>query len=240
MNSRKISKAPPPISPLSGRGSFSPRRPVATRPKWNEWSALGHVEAWEAAALSINLDPRSINQWKRDTFPSDELFSEFEMRKRTISSNGAQVGGKQVNLILFAARAAGMGMDIPAELAALAHSAEALKVDERELIVSLEGKNEALAARMNMVESAEKRKRSALIDETKCIWPSVSRDLQDASRNGLSKAAKHQENTFWKLRESLAWAIERGKITKERASAFVARSPENNLSPMLRHLLKLD
>lgn len=124
---KHVSAAPPPIQPIAGRGSFTPRRPDAIKPKWDEWRMLGVVLPWEAAALSINLDPRSVNQWKRDTFPSDELFSEFEMRKRTISSNGAQIGGNQVNLVLFADHAASIGMDIPAELAALAQHTEVLK-----------------------------------------------------------------------------------------------------------------
>ena len=91
-----------------------------------------------------------------------------------------------------------------------------------------------------ILKTDEVRKRNALIDEVNFFWPSIDRDLRDAARNGLSSAAKHTKNTFWKVQEALTWATERGKVTKEKAQSFISSNPENALSPMLRSLLKLD
>jgi hypothetical protein len=86
----------------------------------------------------------------------------------------------------------------------------------------------------------EERKRSALVSETESFWPSIERDLRDASRNGLSLAAKSCRNTFWKVREALSWATERGKIKKPKAEAYIGSKPDSVLSPMLRQLLNLN
>lgn len=90
------------------------------------------------------------------------------------------------------------------------------------------------------VESTEIRKRKALICEVERFWPSIETDLSDSVRNGLHRAAKHQIHGFWKIQAALIWAHQRGKITKEQATAFANNNPESLLSPMLRQLLKLD
>lgn len=90
------------------------------------------------------------------------------------------------------------------------------------------------------VDTEEIRKRAALIQEVEFFWPTIDQDLQDGSRNGLSSEARHTKHTFWKVREALKWATQRGKLKKEKAQSFIAASPESALSPMLRALLKLD
>lgn len=87
--------------------------------------------------------------------------------------------------------------------------------------------------------SEEIRKRSALVSEVLNFWPSVDRDLRDASRNGLTEMA-HSKNTFWKVSAALTWAEQRGKLVKAKAQVFVSGQPDSSLSPMLRALLKLD
>lgn len=86
----------------------------------------------------------------------------------------------------------------------------------------------------------EIRKRRALKKEVEIFWPSIERDLQDGSRNGLSQMARAEKNTFWKVREALTWASQQGKLVKQNAITFVSSNPESGLSPMLRLLLKLD
>lgn len=89
-------------------------------------------------------------------------------------------------------------------------------------------------------EIFEIRKRANLIKEVAQFWPTVDRDLRDASRNGLSEAAKHTKNTFWKVQEALNWANQRGKVVKKSAQSFISSESDSPLSPMLRGLLKLD
>lgn len=57
-------------------------------------------------------------------------------------------------------------------------------------------------------------KRAALIEKHKNQWPTIARDLQDASENQLSKAAKATGHGDWFEADALKWAEQRGKLTK--------------------------
>jgi len=85
-----------------------------------------------------------------------------------------------------------------------------------------------------------RRKRNALINELVSIWPSIDRDLSDASRksSGLSSAAK-LGGTFWDLTKAVCWAVERGKITKAKAAQSLATDPDSVFSATLRQLFKI-
>ncbi len=56
-------------------------------------------------------------------------------------------------------------------------------------------------------------KRKALIERNSRRWPSIERDLKDASENGLSKAAK-ADDTYghWWEGDALKWADARNKL----------------------------
>jgi hypothetical protein len=55
-------------------------------------------------------------------------------------------------------------------------------------------------------------KRNALISAHVREWPTIERDLRDASANGLSARAKDGKPGYWSEDEALAWAKERGKL----------------------------
>lgn len=57
-------------------------------------------------------------------------------------------------------------------------------------------------------------KRAALIDRHGWQWPTIKRDLQDASGNGLSGVAKASEHGYWFEANALNWARERGKLNE--------------------------
>ncbi len=59
-------------------------------------------------------------------------------------------------------------------------------------------------------------KKAALIDKHAKSWPTVKRDFQDASENGLSKAAKAPLHGGWYENAALNWAEQRGKRTSEK------------------------
>ena len=251
---KRVSSAPPPITPLKGSGRVATiQRPIACPPEWSQWVMMDRVEVWEAAALSINLEPRRIDRDKNSSFPDDKTYDLFVMRRRAVEvAPWRALGRNQLGVCLpdFVEWSMSTGMDIPAELAKLARPIEAPEVPAPEYAEpSVSPINIQTAAEDGLSESdgskqetkeGEIRKRSALIKEVDSFWPSVDRDLKDSSRNGLNEAAKHSKNTFWKPLEAMAWATERGKISKNKAVSFVASNPENALSPMLRHLLKLD
>jgi len=89
-------------------------------------------------------------------------------------------------------------------------------------------------------KQSEVRTRAALIADVESFWPSIERDLSDATRNGLREAAKHPKHRFWNVEPAIKWATQRGKIIKGKAQSFVASNEESYLSPLLRILLKID
>ncbi|BAL24011.1 hypothetical protein [Azoarcus sp. KH32C] len=122
----KVTKAPPPISPVSGRGgAFVRRRPAATPPKWEWWARLGNVLPWEAAALFVGIEPGSVNQWQRETFPDDDTFERFEWYCRIIKSKTPATGHSSpcANLSALASWALSEGLGIPDELRRMAVAA---------------------------------------------------------------------------------------------------------------------
>jgi len=87
----------------------------------------------------------------------------------------------------------------------------------------------------------EIRKRSALIKELISVWPSIERDLKDASResSGLAKVAKQGKHGFWKIEPALVWAKQRGKITKDSAESFVKSDSGSFYANMLKQIFNL-
>jgi len=81
------------------------------------------VTVCEAAALSLDLEPRRHGPNDRYFFPDDQTFNKFGMRCRIIEEGDWHAMGRseyRVSLPAFAAWAVAKGMDIPAELRALA------------------------------------------------------------------------------------------------------------------------
>lgn len=66
----------------------------------------------------------------------------------------------------------------------------------------------------------EKRKKSALVSECQSDWPTIERDIQDASRNGLAAAAKLADGRDWDKGRALEWAKERGKLIEKGAATW--------------------
>jgi len=92
----QISKVPPPIEPLTGRGySHSPanssqHQPNDRPPSWNNWRLMPDVEAWQAVALSLGIEPDQVrfnrNAWTGAEFPFDEG-DDFTGRLRVTLAN---------------------------------------------------------------------------------------------------------------------------------------------------------
>lgn len=84
-----------------------------------------------------------------------------------------------------------------------------------------------------------RRKRKALIEELQPMMPSIERDLRDASRqsSGLTKRA-WLASTYWNMAEVVAWGVENGKITRDKALRQVTTEPTSELSILLKQLMK--
>jgi hypothetical protein len=134
----QISKAPPPISPLRGSGSMrsalSPK-PNNAHPNWAKWKHMPEVEATQACALALNVDPASMtlgtHGWLAhgvdfpENFPSDEVAGQFKNLMEIAKANNLLTIHFKINLPVFAAWCVPVvrdltGREIPPELAELA------------------------------------------------------------------------------------------------------------------------
>jgi hypothetical protein len=79
-------------------------------------------------------------------------------------------------------------------------------------------------------------KREALIAKHIKQWPTIDRDLRDASSNGLSKAAKAPNYAQWFEVAALDWARQRGKLSEAGAQATPVNSVFNQRAQI--HLIK--
>lgn len=55
--------------------------------------------------------------------------------------------------------------------------------------------------------------KKALIDSQSRCWPTVQRDIQDASSNGLSQVARHPKGRGWNEAKAIQWSKARGKYS---------------------------
>ncbi len=104
------------------------------KPDWDTWRHIPLVKRWEAAALSLDIDPdplRRLNRSECDpkTIAGKVAREEFEKRRRIIESQRYSTlpgcrNTRRIGIKPFAAWARRIGWDIPPELAALADSAE--------------------------------------------------------------------------------------------------------------------
>ncbi len=77
-------------------------------------------------------------------------------------------------------------------------------------------------------------KRAALIDKYERRWQTIKRDLQDASENELSKAAKAPGHGNWFEEDALNWARQRGKLNE--ATGQHAPSPATPFSGLTHRI----
>ena len=108
-NENKGPKAPPPETRLSGSGNLSsvlsPKR-NKSKPNWAKWKYMPEVEAFQACALALNIDPDSMKPnptfghtlsptFPPESFPSDEVAKQFrnlmEIRPPGLSWSSAAV-----------------------------------------------------------------------------------------------------------------------------------------------------
>ncbi|HMN20194.1 MAG TPA: hypothetical protein PKA16_02255 [Ottowia sp.] len=85
-----------------------------------------------------------------------------------------------------------------------------------------DGDEDAQAAQAEA--SAGTAKRAALVARLEHEWPTIEADLNEASRNGLGKAARAGTRGFWRVEKAREWAQQRGKL-RQQASVRPLNSP---------------
>lgn len=83
-----------------------------------------------------------------------------------------------------------------------------------------------------------RRKRAALVSELVSIWPTIELDLSDSGRNGLN-CAKLEKHGFWDLTKAVEWAVEREKITKQKARQSIATNHDSVFAATLKQLFNM-
>lgn len=122
---KPVSRAPAPLTPLRGCSAppDRPPKPSATPPNWENWRLLESAAPWEIAALSLNIEPTSVNPheygYERDPFPDDATFARFQSIERAIQQRFVAYNNKLVNIAEFVAWAVSKNLDMPPVLHAM-------------------------------------------------------------------------------------------------------------------------
>ena len=82
-------------------------------------------------------------------------------------------------------------------------------------------------------------KKAALIEQHQLEWTTVTRDISDAKRNGLSDAAKAGRRG-WREADALEWARTQGKLvtTEKPANSLTNAMHKMTSLPARRHHLE--
>jgi len=72
-------------------------------------------------------------------------------------------------------------------------------------------------------------KRGALIKRNSAKWKTIDHDLREASRNGLSEAARADKKGWWKEAKAIKWAEINNKLEAPKSMANAATSVINKL-----------
>ena len=111
-----------------------------SKPDWNFWLPRPWVKAWEAVALSLDLEPRSLEQdplsiladtgggpfFLKQNFPDRQVKDEFDKRLRLLIAhyrNRDYTGFDDANLAEFSAWSQSAHWPVPPEISALAKHA---------------------------------------------------------------------------------------------------------------------
>lgn len=199
---RPVSTAPKPIEPLRG-GGYVPR-PSPKPIRWPAWLALPHIELWQAVALSLGVNPADELRGEVRRAPSrfsrlpPEFFERLSHCMKALSFDGPiRPQGTPYQ-----------GMKGPACPVLMADVAAFLTLAGFELPQEVRPGPPAEPE----VDRGALIKREVLVSKHVRAWPTIERDLKDASENGLSAEAKSDERGMWWEAAALAWATARGKL----------------------------
>ena len=257
----QASKAPLPISPLRGASLPPSRSPQPA--KWQMWSKMPVCALWEAVCLTFDIEPdgerHGVSQWlesKRGVpygFPAD-FADRLRVAQANVSTKGPiepvelRVGvldnpRAKVRLSDVARFAHECGWQIPDAMRTLADSVElGAKAKQspkktREIDV-MHAPVDTKAPQAAAKQPKFSMNRSALIQAHKHEWPSIERDLKDASENGLSAAKAGPRE--WFEADALEWARGKGKLINASSPANVLAKGMSTMAslPGRRHTLK--
>lgn len=211
---RRVSAAPEPDTRLRG-GFVAAPTPKNQPPRWPVWQSLPRVELWQAVLLSMGVEPDKA-------FKLDACGDETKGRIR--GRLPPEFFVRQGYCVLALSEDGPIRPQI-----ALCRSKPLCDVLLSEVGAFLARAGYEVAPEMLQQASADRGpqiKRSALKEKYERTWPTIDRDLRDASANGLSAAAKAGDRGMWFEISALTWGQKNGKYTppdsapKSKASPF--------------------
>jgi hypothetical protein len=110
-----------PITSVSGRASSldQPKRKQAKVPQWTYWARMKSTSPWKLAALSLCIEPSTVDPHDATTFPDEATFGRFTLITEAIKKRFCIGEDQQVPLGAFIRWAIDVSLDIPIELSAL-------------------------------------------------------------------------------------------------------------------------
>ncbi len=236
-----VSLAPLPLDSVRSSGYHEPKKPPPI--DWSHWLLMPQVSLWEAVALSVNLNPETLKFDKEGKDFQDRLriaLSHVAVGNlQLVTHYPKNEPVSPVLLAVFATWAVSQNIKIPSELAAMA-TAPLSKSNSDTLAFVTPMVNAGTSAPTTKIVAdgmkalgkpqavpivdtgvseqaapivANEIKKSALILKYESNWPTIERDLKDASQNRLSDTAKLPKKGFWNEELALQWARSLGGRT---------------------------
>jgi hypothetical protein len=93
---------------------------AAQPPRWGYWRLAKSAPPWKLAALSLDLEPASIDPDDPATFPDAATFGRFILIDEAIKRRFGEPEHRLLNLSEFVQWAASISLELPPQLRALA------------------------------------------------------------------------------------------------------------------------
>ncbi|WP_295453881.1 hypothetical protein [uncultured Thiodictyon sp.] len=129
-NDKSLRVANPPFKPVSagarsGPPCDQPSRPSANPPKWEYWKRIKSAAPWKLAALSLGIEPASVDADDAKTFPSAAAFGRHNLITLAIKRHFRVDDHRAVGIAEFIHWADSISLGLPPELRALTPPARA-------------------------------------------------------------------------------------------------------------------
>ncbi len=106
-----------------GQWSTPPReravRPIPVPPRWGYWRLAKSAPPWKLAALSLDLEPASVDPGDPASFPDAATFGRFTLIKEAIKRRFGDQEHRLLGLCEFVRWAASISLELPPQLRAL-------------------------------------------------------------------------------------------------------------------------
>ena len=104
----------------AGAGRAAPSRDRAAQPpRWGYWRLVKSAPPWKLAALSLDLEPASIDPDDPESFPDAATFGRFILIGEAIRRRFAEQPHRLLGLAEFVQWAASISLELPPQLRTL-------------------------------------------------------------------------------------------------------------------------